>query len=109
MTSVARLGCCSSGVSSGGSLTEVQPQQHETLTDAGSNAVVSAATAAPLDFRILTEPIPMQPNKSAYGVPYDLIDTAQGSAMSEMLLQLQHADTALTAMHLVTQSSKPEE
>ena len=51
----------------------------------------------------------MRPNKSAYGVPYDLVDTSQGSAMSEMLQQLQEADTPLAAMHLVNQSSKPEE
>ena len=71
------------------------------MTNAGSDPV-GTPIAAPLDFRILTEPIPLQPNKSAYGVPYDLIDTSQGSAMSEMLQQLQDADTALTAMHLVT-------
>ena len=79
------------------------------MSDAGSKSVVGTVTAAPLDFRILTEPIAIQPNKSAYGVPYDLIDTSQGSAMSEMLQQLQDADTALSAMHLVTQTSKPEE
>lgn len=67
------------------------------------------ATVRPLDFRILTEPIAIRPNRSAYGVPYDLVDTSQGSAMSEMLQQLQEADTALAAMHLVKQSSKPEE
>ena len=51
----------------------------------------------------------MRPNKSAYGVPYDLVDTSQGSAMSEMMQQLQEADTALTAMGLVNQSAEPEE
>ena len=51
----------------------------------------------------------MRPNKSAYGVPYDLVDTSQGSAMSEMLQQLQEADTALAAMHLVKQNAKPED
>lgn len=62
------------------------------------------ASAIPLDFRILTEPIAMRPNKGAYGVPFDLVDTSQGSAMSEMLQQLQEADTALTAMNIMNQS-----
>lgn len=65
--------------------------------------------AKPLDFRILAEPVAIRPNKSAYGVPYDLVDTSQGSAMSDMLQQLQEADTALAAMHIVNQSSEPEE
>ena len=68
----------------------------------------SAASAEPLDFRILTEPIAMRPNKGAYGVPFDLVDTSQGSAMSEMLQQLQEADTALTAMNIMNQSEQAE-
>ncbi|KAA6426686.1 MAG: cell division cycle protein [Trebouxia sp. A1-2] len=64
----------------------------------------SAASAMPLDFRVLTEAIAMRPNKGAYGVPFDLVDTSQGSALSEMLEQLQEADTALTAMNIMNHS-----
>lgn len=70
-------------------------------TSASATAIsgdASATSAIPLDFRILTEPIAMRPNQGAYGVPFDLVDTSQGSAMSEMLQQLQEADTALSAM-----------
>lgn len=70
---------------------------------------VSAASAKPLDFRIVTEPIAMRPNKGAYGVPFDLVDTSQGSAMSDMLQQLQEADTALTATNIMNQSEQAEE
>ena len=73
------------------------------------NGGASAASAKPLDFRILTEPIAMRPNKGAYGVPFDLVDTSQGSAMSEMLQQLQEADTALTAMNVMKQSAQATE
>ncbi|DBB11097.1 TPA: hypothetical protein ACH3X3_006556 [Trebouxia sp. C0006] len=73
------------------------------------NGDASAASAKPLDFRILTEPIAMRPNKGAYGVPFDLVDTSQGSAMSEMLQQLQEADTALTAMNVMKQSAQATE
>lgn len=101
--------CCLPGASNTENVPHSQQEQREAMTDAGSSSVVGTDTAAPLDFRILTEPIAMQPNKSAYGVPYDLIDTSHGSAMSEMLQQLKDADTALTAKHLVTQTSKQEE
>ncbi len=67
-------------------------------TSATPSGDASATSAMPLDFRILTEPIAMRPNQGAYGVPFDLVDTSQGSAMSEMLQQLQEADTALSAM-----------
>ncbi len=70
---------------------------------------VPIASAKPLDFRILTEPIALRPSKGAYGVPYDLVDTSQGSAMSEMLQQLREADTALAAMNILNHSVKPEE
>ncbi len=45
----------------------------------------------------------------AYGVPFDLVDTSQGSAMSEMLQQLQEADTALTAMNIMNQNVQAKE
>ena len=111
MAALTRLGCCFTGVSSTGpsSAPESQQQQHKVTADAASSDVVDAVTVRPLDFRILTEPVAMRPNKSAYGVPYDLVDMSHGSAMSEMLQQLQEADTGLAAMHLVKQSSKPEE
>ena len=111
MAALTTLGCCVAGVSTTGpsSAPESQQQQHEVTAGAAGSGSVESATVRPLDFRILTEPIAMRPNKSAYGVPYDLVDTSQGSAMSEMLQQLQEADTALAAMHLVKQSSKPEE
>ncbi len=73
------------------------------------NGDASAASAKPLDFRILTEPIALRPNKGAYGVPFDLVDTSQGSAMSEMLQQLQEADTALTAMNIMNQNVQAKE
>ena len=63
----------------------------------------------PLDFRILTEPVALRPNKGAYGVPFDLVDTSQGSAVSEMLQQLRDADTALAAMRVMDANSKAEE
>lgn len=111
MAALTRLGCFFTGVASTGpsSAPESQQQQHEVTADAAGNGSGDTATVRPLDFRILTEPIAMRPNRSAYGVPYDLVDTSQGSAMSEMLQQLQEADTALAAMHLVKQSSEPEE
>ena len=63
----------------------------------------------PLDFRILTEPVALRPNKGAYGMPYDLVDTSRGSAVSEMLQQLRDADTALAAMRVMDANSKAEE
>lgn len=63
----------------------------------------------PLDFRILTEPIALRPNKSVYGVPFDLADTSQGSAVSEMIQQLREADTALAAMQVMDSHAKAEE
>ena len=69
----------------------------------------NVGSAKPLDFRILTEPVAMRPNKGAYGVPYDLVDTSHGSAMSEMLQQLQEADSALSAMNIMNHSIKSEE
>lgn len=108
MAALTTLGCCVAGVSTTGP-SSAPEQQHEVTAGAAGSGSVESATVRPLDFRILTEPIAMRPNKSAYGVPYDLVDTSQGSAMSEMLQQLQEADTALAAMHLVKQSSKPEE
>ena len=111
MVALTRPGCCSTGVSTTepSSAAGSQQQSHKSPADPASSGMVDAAAAKPLDFRILTEPAAMRPNKSAYGVPYDLVDTSQGSAMSEMLQQLQEADTALAAVHLVQQSSKPEE
>ena len=75
---------------------------HDTSASSDSNV----GSAKPLDFRILTEQVAMRPNKGAYGVPYDLVDTSHGSAMSEMLRQLQEADSALSAMNIVNQSNK---
>lgn len=86
-----------------------QEQRQHQQNSQGAADKTAVTNKLPLDFRILTDPVAMRPNKSAYGVPYDLVDTSQGSAMSEMLQQLQEADTALAAMHLVNQSSKPEE
>ena len=51
----------------------------------------------------------MRPNKGAYGVPYDLVDTSQGSALSDMLQQIQEADSALAAMNILGQSIKADE
>ncbi|KAL0048552.1 hypothetical protein WJX82_005697 [Trebouxia sp. C0006] len=51
------------------------------------NGDASAASAKPLDFRILTEPIAMRPNKGAYGVPFDLVDTSQGSNVPNAVAQ----------------------
>lgn len=106
-----RLACRSTGVpiTEPSSAVGSQQQDHNSPADSASSSVVKVATTRPLDFRILTEPTALRPNKSAYGVPYDLVDTSQGSAMSEMLQQLQEADTALAAMHLIQQSSKSEE
>lgn len=76
---------------------------------AADNANFCADAAKPLDFRILTEPVAMRPNKGAYGVPYDLVDASQGSAISEMLQQIQEADSALSAIKLVNESVRSEE
>lgn len=65
--------------------------------------------AKPLDFRIITEPVALRPNKGAYGVPFDLVDTSTGSAVSEMLQQIREADTALAAMHVMDANNKHEE
>ena len=51
----------------------------------------------------------MRPNKGAYGVPYDLVDTSQGSALSDMLQQIQEANSALAAMNILGQGIKAEE
>ena len=112
VTVLIRLGCPSTGVSTTepgqSSVPEPQQQEREAITNIGSNGIVDVVAAAPLDFRILTEPVAMRPNKSAYGVPYDLVDTSQESAMSEMLQQVREADTALAAVHLVNQSPQSE-
>ena len=39
----------------------------------------------PLDFRIVTEPLGMQPASALYGVPYDLVDHSAGSALAELM------------------------
>lgn len=82
---------------------------HRSPAAASSNGIVGIASAKPLDFRILTEPIAMRPNKGAYGVPYDLVDTSQGSALSDMLQQIQEANSALAAMNILGQGIKAEE
>lgn len=62
-----------------------------------------------LDFRILTEPVPLRPSKGVYGVPYDLVDTSQGSAVTDMLQQLREADTALSAMGVIDAAAKADD
>ena len=39
----------------------------------------------PLDFRIVTEPVNIQPASALYGVPYDLVDQSAGSALAELM------------------------
>ena len=104
------------GMSAGGSKASAAHEQDANAQNGRAHISASAtaisggaASAIPLDFRILTEPIAMRPNKGAYGVPFDLVDTSQGSAMSEMLQQLQEADTALTAMNIMNQSVQAKE
>lgn len=72
------------------------------------HASSEVALAKPLDFRILSEPIALRPSKGAYGVPFDLVDMSQGSAMSEMLQQLQEADIALAAVNMVNNHTTAE-
>lgn len=111
--------CCSSGQCSLADSQQAAHGDHQVLN--GSSAGADNATASnnvqhsrsdlhkQLDFRILTEPIALQPNKSVYGVPYDLVDTSQGSAVSEMLQQLREADTALAAVHMIDAHGRAEE
>jgi hypothetical protein len=53
--------------------------------DAGRSAAGGIGTHLPLDFRIVTEPIGLQPSSVLYGVPYDLIDQSAGSALAELM------------------------
>ncbi len=41
--------------------------------------------ALPLDFRIVTEPVGIQPASALYGVPYDLVDQSADSALAELM------------------------
>lgn len=93
-----------------------QPLQNEhsatnapRLSTGSKSDTIQMDLPQPLDFRILTEPVALRPNKGAYGMPYDLVDTSQGSAVSEMLQQLRDADTALAAMRVMDANSKAEE
>ena len=40
-----------------------------------------------LDFRIVTDEPGVRPASAAYGMPYDLADLSEGSALSELLSQ----------------------
>ncbi|KAK9810430.1 hypothetical protein WJX72_010569 [[Myrmecia] bisecta] len=51
-----------------------------------------------LDFRIITEPINIQPHSTAYAMPYDLVDSAPGSAVNELMRQARDADGLFAAM-----------
>lgn len=42
----------------------------------------------PFEFRIISEPVALRPNKVAYGVPYDFVDASEGSALSQLMEQL---------------------
>mmetsp|Transcript_29442 Transcript_29442/g.83022 ORF Transcript_29442/g.83022 Transcript_29442/m.83022 type:complete len:376 (+) Transcript_29442:188-1315(+) len=45
-----------------------------------------------VDVRFITQPVAIRPGaRAAYGVPYDLVDTSQGSAIDELIKSMQQA------------------
>ena len=54
-------------------------------TAAGTARAAHSDAALPLDFRIVTEPVGIQPASALYGVPYDLVDQSAGSALAELM------------------------
>ena len=60
-----------------------------TVEDSAEQTEASAAGGVhndmPLDFRIVTEPVGLQPASALYGVPYDLVDQSAGSALAELM------------------------
>ena len=92
-----------------------EQQNGHAATDGGSATIRLGSEYAQgdhmqqLDFRILTEPIPLRPSKAVYGVPYDLVDTSRGSAVTDMLQQLREADTALAAMGVIDAAAKADD
>jgi len=67
------------------------PQGQVVLNGVGLAAVAEVARGAhsdaalPLDFRIVSEPVGIQPASALYGVPYDLVDQSAGSALAELM------------------------
>ena len=50
----------------------------------GSDSDSGSDGGGAIDFRVVTEPVAMRPNKMAYGVPFDFADTSEGSALSQL-------------------------
>lgn len=55
------------------------------VTGAGTASGAFRSAAMPLDFRIVTEPVGIQPASALYGVPYDFVDQSAGSALAELM------------------------
>ena len=53
--------------------------------DAGRSAAGGIDAHMPINFRVVTEPIGLQPASMLYGVPYDLVDQSNGSALAELM------------------------
>lgn len=48
-------------------------------------------------FRIVEEPNRVQPNMPMYGVPFDMVDTSEGSAVDDLLQRLREAQLQETS------------
>ncbi|KAL4425346.1 hypothetical protein ABPG75_009362 [Micractinium tetrahymenae] len=95
------------------SLAEQQPQQpqqqHDTLA-AGDRQPSLAGAAAhspqplPFELRIIEEPVAMRPATLAYGVPFDFVDSSEGSALDRLMQQAQQAGAGELWAALAAQS-----
>lgn len=59
-------------------------QGAEAGSGSGSGSDSESDDGGAIDFRVVTEPVAMRPNKMAYGVPFDFADTSEGSALSQL-------------------------
>jgi hypothetical protein len=90
------------------SLADCQPQQDQQQQQqdpaaaargapAGAPAPAAAAAAAAspaFELRIIEEAVALRPAAAAYGVPYDFVDSSEGSALERLMAQMQGAGAA---------------
>jgi hypothetical protein len=89
----------------GGTTAPLLFESQEVWPRAGGAAAAAAAAggeaepAEPAEFRIITEPVALRPDKAAYGVPFDFVDDSEGSALSALLEQARQADGVWEGLH----------
>ena len=58
---------------------------------AAAGSIAPEPSAAAFDFRIIEEAVAMRPHTLAYGVPFDFVDSSEGSALDRLMQQQQAA------------------